>query len=48
MKPKVLIILLSIVFLTGCGGSSTSETITGLSTPEGAELITDNSTSSAI
>ncbi len=50
MKLKVLIILLSVIFLTGCGGfrdSSTSETITGLSTPEGSELITDNSTSSA-
>jgi hypothetical protein len=34
--------------LAGCGGgSSTSETVTGLSTPAGVELITDNSSSSS-
>ena len=36
-------------FLAGCGGksSTTPETVVGLSTPAGADLISDNSSSSA-
>ena len=50
MKKLFLLILLSIVFLSGCGGSESSttpETVVGLSTPAGADLISDNSSSSA-
>ena len=52
-KFFILLSLLLSLSLTGCGGggssssSSTSETVTGLSTPAGAELITDNSSSSS-
>ena len=52
-KLFALLSLLISLSLTGCGGggssssSSTSETVTGLSTPAGAELITDNSSSSS-
>jgi len=51
MKLKVLITISSIAFLTGCGGGGSEspvvEVIAGLSAPEGAELITDNSASSS-
>jgi hypothetical protein len=50
MKNKLLKLftLLISMSLAGCGGgSSTSETVTGLSTPAGVELITDNSSSSS-
>jgi len=47
-KFFILLSLLISLSLTGCGGgSSTPETVTGLSTPAGAELITDNSSSSS-
>ena len=48
---KLLALFTLTALLAGCGGgsssSSTPETVTGLSTPAGAELITDNSSSSS-
>jgi len=43
------ILLIFILFLVGCGSksSTTPETVVGLSTPAGADLILDNSSSSA-